>query len=45
MANQLSNMGNVFQIQGDLPKAFDHYEKALKINEEIGTRKGWFTSR
>ncbi|CAG0994532.1 hypothetical protein METP3_02862 [Methanosarcinales archaeon] len=40
MANDLGNMGVVFQIQGDLQKSLQHHEKALKIHEEIGNRKG-----
>ena len=38
MAIQLGNMGNVFQIQGDMIKALDHYEKVLKIFEEVGNK-------
>lgn len=41
MANDLGNMGIVFQIQGDLEKSLQHYEKALKIYKEIGNNLGY----
>ena len=34
------NLGNIYQIQGDMEKALEHYEKALKIDEEIGNKQG-----
>jgi len=38
MAINLGNMGNIFQIQGNLQKSLQNYEKALKIYKEIGEK-------
>jgi len=39
-SNFLCNMGIIFQIQGKLEKALQHYRKALNINREIGNKEG-----
>jgi len=36
----LGNMGIVFQAQGNLEEAFEHYQQALDIDREIGYKKG-----
>jgi len=36
----LCNMGIIFQIQGRLEKALQHYRKALNIHREIGNKEG-----
>jgi tetratricopeptide (TPR) repeat protein len=36
----IGNIGNVYRIKGELDKALEYYEKALKINEELGIKEG-----
>lgn len=36
----IGNMGIVFKIQGDLPMALEHFQKALKIYEELSNMQG-----
>jgi tetratricopeptide (TPR) repeat protein len=40
MANQLGNIGIVYQNKGELDKALEYYGKALKLNEELGKKGG-----
>ena len=40
MAATIGNIGNVYVNQGDYPKALEYYFKALKIDEELGNKKG-----
>ena len=40
IAHTLGNMGNVYQIQGDMKKAIELFEKAQEIFEEIGDKRG-----
>ncbi|MCJ7655594.1 MAG: hypothetical protein MUO97_09940, partial [Dehalococcoidia bacterium] len=38
-ASALCNIGNVYQIKGELDKALEQYQLALKIFEEIGAER------
>lgn len=38
-ANTLGNIGIVYRRQGNYPKALDYYFQALKMDEDIGTKK------
>ena len=40
MANAYGNLGNIYQTRGDLDRAEDMYQKALKLNEELGQQGG-----
>jgi tetratricopeptide (TPR) repeat protein len=39
-ATALGNLGIVYRQKGELEKALEHYQKALKIHKEIGHRLG-----
>jgi len=41
MASALNIQGVSFHIQGDYTKAINYYTKSLKINEELGNKKGY----
>ena len=36
----MGNMGVVYQIKGELKKALEYYERALKLLEELGIKEG-----
>jgi tetratricopeptide (TPR) repeat protein len=38
--NHLGNLGNAYSALGDVKKAIEYYEQALKIAKEIGDRRG-----
>ncbi|MBA3665309.1 MAG: tetratricopeptide repeat protein [Bacteroidetes bacterium] len=38
MADDLGNIGNVYNLQTDYPRALDYYFRALKIKEELGDK-------
>lgn len=38
LSNALSNIGLIYQAQGDIPKALEYGHKSLKIQEEIGDK-------
>lgn len=40
LANSYDNMGGAFDLQGKYPEALKSYMTSLKINEEIGNKKG-----
>ena len=40
MANSLNTQGVSFAIRSDYPKALNHFQRGLKLLEEIGDRKG-----
>ena len=40
LAETLNNIGYIYDDQGDIPKALEHYHKSLKIREEIGDKNG-----
>jgi tetratricopeptide (TPR) repeat protein len=40
MAANLGNIGNVYHAQSDYPKALEYYFKALKMDEELGDKRG-----
>jgi tetratricopeptide (TPR) repeat protein/serine phosphatase RsbU (regulator of sigma subunit) len=40
LAGALNNIGYVIQQKGDIPKALEYYHQSLKIQEEIGDKKG-----
>ncbi|MDE0131083.1 MAG: tetratricopeptide repeat protein [bacterium] len=40
LANAYSTLGDITRAEGDLPKAYAHYEKALDLNETIGHTDG-----
>ena len=39
-ANILTELGRIFYHLGEINKALKYYEKALKLNEELGSKKG-----
>jgi serine phosphatase RsbU (regulator of sigma subunit)/tetratricopeptide (TPR) repeat protein len=44
LADALNNAGYLYKTQGDIPKGLEFYHKSLKIQEEIGDKKGGATS-
>ncbi len=40
LANAFNNMGFLAEQQGDIPKAWEYYNKCLKIDEEIKDKSG-----
>jgi len=44
LADALNNIGYIYMNQGDIPKALEFYHKSLKIEEELGNKKGIATS-
>jgi len=36
----MGNIGNVYQIKGDLDKALEYYGKSLKLDEALGRKEG-----
>jgi tetratricopeptide (TPR) repeat protein len=44
LASVLNNIGVIHNAQGDIPLALEYYHKSLKIQEEIGDKKGMATS-
>lgn len=40
LAGSLNNMGYVYNIKGEIPKALEYYHKSLKISEEIDDKEG-----
>ena len=40
MASNYGNLGVVYKIRGDLEKAVELHQQALKLNEEIGSKEG-----
>jgi len=40
MTFALNTQGVSFAVRGDYPKALDHYQRSLKIKEEIGNKNG-----
>lgn len=36
----LCNLGIIYQTRGDLDRAIDYHEKALKLNQELGNKEG-----
>ena len=40
IANSLNVSGVAFMNKGDYPKALENYEKAVKLFEEIGNKRG-----
>ena len=43
-ANALNNIGYVYKQQGDITRALEWYNKSVKIQEEIGDKKGFANS-
>jgi len=39
----IGNLGNIYQIKGDLDIAMEYYENALKLNEDLGLKQGMIT--
>ncbi|MBM4463898.1 MAG: hypothetical protein FJ012_11350 [Chloroflexi bacterium] len=37
-ARDLGNMGEVYRIQGELDKALEHHQQALKVFEDMGAK-------
>jgi tetratricopeptide (TPR) repeat protein len=44
LAVALNNIGFIYQSQGDIPKALEYFDRSLKIEEELGNKKGISTS-
>ncbi|MGE0560780.1 MAG: tetratricopeptide repeat protein [Flavobacteriales bacterium] len=44
LASAFSNIGTIYNYQGDIPKAINYFHKSLKIQKEIGHKKGIATS-
>ena len=44
LAFALSNIGYIYNNQGNIPKALEHYGKSLQLQEEIGDKQGIATS-
>jgi serine phosphatase RsbU (regulator of sigma subunit)/tetratricopeptide (TPR) repeat protein len=40
LASALNNIGLIYEDEGDILKALDYFNKSLKINKEIGDKKG-----
>jgi tetratricopeptide (TPR) repeat protein len=40
----INNIGNILWFSGEYDRALEHYEKSLRIREEIGDKKGIATS-
>lgn len=38
VAESLNNLGGFYSDLGDAPKALEHFEKSLRISEEIGDK-------
>ncbi|RLD38412.1 MAG: hypothetical protein DRI74_03915 [Bacteroidetes bacterium] len=44
LSNALSNIGLIYQSQGNYTKAIDYNKRSLKIDENLGKKKGVITS-
>ena len=40
MAANYGNLGGVYQIRGNLDKAIEFHQKALRLDEELGSKEG-----
>ncbi|MCP5204917.1 MAG: tetratricopeptide repeat protein [Pseudomonadales bacterium] len=40
MADQYGNLGNLYQIRGELERAEEMYQKSLAIEETLGRKEG-----
>ncbi len=40
LADALNNIGYIYHGKGDIPKGLEYFHKSLKIEEEIGDKKG-----
>lgn len=44
LADALNNIGYVYDIKGDIPRALEYYNKSLMIQEETGYQEGMVSS-
>jgi len=40
IAGCLNNVGGIYEVQGNYPKALDYYQKSLKIRAQLGNQPG-----
>ncbi|NTW33561.1 MAG: tetratricopeptide repeat protein, partial [Bacteroidetes bacterium] len=40
ISSSFNNIGNIYNVQSNYPKALEYYQKSLRLNEKLGNKKG-----